>query len=105
MYGDALLLQALLPVLSKSVGKTWAAPPRLMYSRLAAATPLLLYWVCTAFIGFGPTVESLLPTNMKIFWPATLVLGSIDVPDQLFRSDCMVDSMAALIVALYMHAV
>ena len=98
-------MQALLPLLSKSVGNTWAVPARLTYSRSAAATPLALYWVCTAFIGFGPTVVSLLPTNRKIFCCATPALWSIAVPLQLLMSACIVFSIAPLIDALYMHAV
>jgi len=42
---------------------------------------------------------------MKIFWFATLTLLSLAVPLQLLMSACMVLSMPALTVALYMHAV
>src|SRR5437868_1508051 len=105
MYGESVLPHALLPLASKSVGKTCAVLARCTNSRLAAGTPLLLYCVCSAFIGLGPTVVSLLPTNRNTFWLATLALSSISEPLQLLMSPCIVLSMLALIVALYMHAV
>jgi hypothetical protein len=95
----------LLPLESKSVGKVCAVPARCTKTRLAAGTPLFAYCVCSPSIGFGPTVESLLPTNMKTFWFATSALLSLAVPLQLLMSACIVLSMPAEIVALYMHAV
>src|SRR5687768_10308766 len=105
MNGDAVLPQLLLPVALKSVGNTCAVPLRCTCCRLAAGTPLLAYCVRSAFIGLGPTVVSLLPTNRNTRWPATLALSSISEPLQLWMSACIVLSMPALMVALFMHDV
>ena len=100
-----MLLQALLPVLSKLVGKVCAVALRCTYTRLAAGTPLFCSCVRSATIGFGPTVVSLLPTKRNHFISARLAFGSISDPDQLSMSPCIVDSRAGEIVALYMQDV
>ncbi len=97
--------QALSPAPAKSVGNVCAAPDSWLKLRLAAVTPLFVYWVLTPAIGFGPTVVSLLPTHRNTFWWATLATASLDVPLQLVRSDCIVLSWLELMVALYMQAV
>lgn len=100
-----MLPQALLPALSKSVGKVCAVPLRLTYCRLADGTPLARYWSRSASIRLTPTVVSLVPVNRKIFWVATFAFASIALPLQPSMLDCIALRIAVDTLALYMQEV
>ena len=100
--------QALLPVLSKSVGKTCAVPRAARSSRLAAGTPLSAYCAGSAFIGLRPTVKSLAADEQVdlLRGDAGLRVDRAARRSSRSMSACIVASMPALpMVALYMHAV